>query len=183
MPTITIPHLSESLKPAFSKFGIELVDAIEPKAFEKVVVEYLDNHNVLNLATCKNNEPRCTTLEYFNDGLTVYILSEGGGKLGNIRKNPSVSYTVNDPYHPQTDFFGAVGLQVWGQASLFKSEKHPQRAKKILTNFRNLEGLEKQGLKAAFHSTPFNVITIEPRKMRYLNQRKGFRRVKWAVDK
>ncbi|MBW1856504.1 MAG: pyridoxamine 5'-phosphate oxidase family protein [Deltaproteobacteria bacterium] len=54
----------------------------------------LIHKNALVLATCANNKPRATTLEFFNEGLTVYILGEPGGKIANIKRNPAVSAVV-----------------------------------------------------------------------------------------
>ena len=147
-----------------------------------MIIEYLNQHNVLHLATCKDNEPRCTPLEYFNNGLTVYISSEGGGKFANLKVNSKVSFSISDPYEPNEDFFGASGLQVWGTASTFKKNDNPEKHEKIREFTRNREGLKKLGLEAAANSFNFNIITIEPIKIRYLSLRRGFRNALWTRD-
>ena len=84
MSKLIIPHANMQEKAIFEKFGIHLIEEISAEEFEKVAVAYISTHNVLNLATCRDNEPRCTTLEYFNNGMTIYIMSEGGSKILSI---------------------------------------------------------------------------------------------------
>jgi len=182
MARLIIPTANQNEKEMFRRLGITLVDSLSVEAFEDRVINYLNTHNVLNLATCRDNEPRCTTLEYFNNGLTVYIFSEGGGKILNIKENPKVSYTINDPYHPEEDFFGAVGLQVWGTATLFKRFDDVPKAEEIRKYFRGEEALRKQGLAEMAQKVNYNIITIQPLKIRYLNIRQGFRNVLWQRD-
>jgi general stress protein 26 len=182
MAKIIVPHSNEREKEMFEKLNITLIESISEKELEKVLIEYLNQHNVLHLATCRDNEPRSTPLEYFNNGLTVYISSEGGGKFANLKANPKVSYSISDPYKPAEDFFGASGVQVWGIASTFKKNDDLKRYEEIHKYSRNTEALKKQGLAEAASKFNFNIITIEPLKIRYLNLRKGFRNVMWERE-
>ena len=179
MARVVLPHANEREKEVFKKFNITLVDSISEREFEKEIASYLNQHNVLHLATCRDNEPRSTPLEYFSNGMTVYIFSEGGGKFANLRENAKVSYSIADPYEPAENFFGAVGLQVWGIASTFKKNDDPKRYEGIRQYSRNAEVLKKQGLEQMAQAVNFNVITIEPLKIRYLNLMKGYRNVLW----
>jgi general stress protein 26 len=176
---IMVPHSNEKEKTILKKFNVSMIDSIDEKAFEKVIIDYLDQHNVLHLATCRDNEPRATPLEYYNNGLTVYISSEGGGKFANLKVNSKVSYSICDPYAPAEDFFGAIGLQVWGTAATFKKNDDIKKYEEIRKYSRNVDALKKQGLEQAASAFNFNVITIEPLKIRYLNLKKGFRNVTW----
>ena len=182
MGKVIVPHANERERAAFASVNITLLDTISEKDFLDVIISYLNTHNVLHLATCKDNEPRCTALEYFNNSLTVYIFSEGGGKFANLKANPQVSYTINDPYSPGEDFFGAVGLQVWGTATVFKKSENPERFNEIRSHARTTEELKRQGLDKLADAVNFNVITIDPTKFRYLNYRKGFRNVIWKKE-
>jgi len=110
MGTVTIPKPNEKERAVFDKFGLRMIESLTEEAFQQMAIAYLNSHNVLHLATCKDNEVRCTPLEYFNNGLTVHIFSEGGGKIANIKSNPDVSYSIADSYDPAADFFGASGL-------------------------------------------------------------------------
>jgi general stress protein 26 len=182
MTRLIVPKSNEREKGMLGKFGVSLIESITVEEFEKVVVDYLNSHNVLHLATSKNDEPRSTPLEYFNNGLTVFISSEGGGKFANLKVNPKISYSIADPYDIATDFFGASGLQVWGTVTTFKKNDDPERYQEVRKYSRNLDALKKQGLDQAASSFNFNVIIVEPSKIRYLNLRKGFRNVTWEKE-
>jgi len=179
MPKLIVPHANDRQKEIFKKFNITLRDSISENEFEQEVTNYLGSHNVLHLATCRGVEPRSTPLEYFNNGLTVYIFSEGGGKFANLKENGNVCYSIADPYEPEKNYFGAVGLQVWGIASTFKKNDDPKRCEEIARYSRIGDALKKQGLDQFASKVNYNVITIEPLKIRYLNLMRGFRNVLW----
>ena len=182
MPKLIIPHANNQEKIIFKKFNIHLIESLSAEEFEKVAVAYISAHNLLNLATCRDNEPRCTTLEYFNNGMTAYVFSEGGSKILNIKSNPRVSYTINDLYDPAKDYLSASGLQVWAIASVFKKHDNPAQAVEVQKYFRNSNAVADQGLEQAVSSVNFNIITIEPYKIRYLDLRRGFRNVIWEKE-
>ena len=52
------------------------------------------HRNCLVLATSYGDIPRATPLEFFNEGLTLYIFGEGGGKIANIKRNPHVCAAI-----------------------------------------------------------------------------------------
>jgi hypothetical protein len=179
VPNILLPTMSTARKESFAARGLHFVESITAPEFEQVIADYLAGHNVLHLATCMNNEVRSTTLEYFNNGLTVYILSEGGGKLTNLKANPNVSYTIADPYNPERDYFGASGLQVWGAASVFRKNDAPEEFGEVYRYARTADALQQQDLGAKVSTVNFYVITIAPEKIVYLNYRQGYRKVAW----
>jgi hypothetical protein len=182
MAKIIVPKSNERERAMLAKLNITLIESITEKEFEDTVIDYLNKHNVLHLATCRNNEPRSTPLEYFNNGLTVHIFSEGGGKFANLKANVKVSYSICDPYDPVEDMLGASGLQVWGAASTFKKNDDPAQFEAIHKYSRNAEALKKHGIDQMAAAVNFNVITIEPMRIRYLDMRKGFRNVSWEKE-
>ncbi len=182
MGKVIVPQPNEKELAAFALQGLTMLPGMTEEEFIAMATDFLNRHNVLHLATCKNNEPRCTPLEYFNNGLTVYVFSEGGGKIANLKANDLVSYSISDPYDPGTDFFGASGLQVWGRAMVFKKNTDLERFKKIQKYSRYMKQLDEQGLGEAAGSYNFNVLTIEPFKMRRLCYREGMRNVVWKKD-
>jgi len=179
MAKIIVPKSNERERAMFQKLDITLRESITEEELEKAIIQYLKTHNVLHLATCRDNEPRSTPLEYFNNGLTVYVLSEGGGKFANLKVNPKISYSLCDPYNPVEDMMGSTGLQVWGTASTFKKNDDLVKFESIYKYSRNAEALKKHGIDQMASLVNFNIITIEPLKIRYLNIRKGFRNVMW----
>jgi hypothetical protein len=182
MGKVIVPQPNAKEQAAFAMAGITMRDSMTEEEFLAMAESFLTAHNVLHLATCKNNEPRCTPVEYFNNGLIVYMFCEGGGKIANLKANPHVSYSIADPYNPGADFFGASGMQVWGIATVFKKNDDPDRFREIRNYSRYRKQLEAQGLGEAADSYNFNVITIAPYKIRRLCYRAGLRNVIWKKD-
>jgi len=182
MGKVIVPQPNAKELQAFAMAGIKMRAAMTEEEFIEMAINYLSSHNVLHLATCKDNEPRCTPVEYFNNGLTVHMFCEGGGKIANIREHEKVSYSIADPYNPGVDFFGASGMQVWGRANVFKKNEDINRFREIRAYSRYLKQLDEQGLSEAANTYNFNIITILPYKMRRLCYREGLRNVIWKKD-
>ena len=84
----------------------------------------LIHKKALVLATCAHNKPRATTLEFFNEGLTIYILGEPGGKIANIKRNPLVSAVVYEQPLDHSKF--QKHLQIFGKAELINMRNNPR---------------------------------------------------------
>ena len=84
----------------------------------------LMHKNCLVLATYANNKPRATALEFFNEGLTIYILGEPGGKIANIKRNPNVSAVVYE--QPLDHSKLQKCLQIFGNAELINIRNNPR---------------------------------------------------------
>jgi len=74
------------------------------------------------LGTCVDNTPRVTPIDLYNDGLTVWIAGEPGGKIANIMRNPKVSVGV---YEPVNHSIEQKSLQVFGTAELINEKNNP----------------------------------------------------------
>lgn len=101
---------------------------------EKEILEFLDStcgmvdpnpgthgcglihRNSLVLATSYEDEPRATPLEFFNEGLTIYIFAEPGGKIANIKRNSKVCAAIYE--QPLDHSKPQRSLQIWGKAEL-----------------------------------------------------------------
>ena len=46
------------------------------------------------LGTCRDNIPRVTPIDFYNDGLTLWMIGDPGEKLATIRSNPNVSVGI-----------------------------------------------------------------------------------------
>ena len=73
---------------AFKAAGIKIKQFKTPLGFERVLKKFLKRNHVLHLSTSSGSAPRSTPLEYRLNGMTFYILSEGGGKFANLEKRP-----------------------------------------------------------------------------------------------
>jgi len=74
------------------------------------------HRTALVLATSYKDRPRATALEFFNEGLTLYILGVPGGKIANIKRNPRVSAFIYE--QPMDHRTTQPSLQIFGTAEL-----------------------------------------------------------------
>jgi uncharacterized protein YhbP (UPF0306 family) len=80
----------------------------------KVVLDFLDTHSVMSLATALGGKPFAASLFYASCYFKLYYISspESAHSL-NISKNPSVAVTINKEYW---DWKQVRGLQINGTA-------------------------------------------------------------------
>ena len=76
------------------------------------------------LVTCNDDIPRGTPLEYWTEGLTVYITPDPGTKTRNIAANPNVSVSIYSHVYPkwETDWPAVWGMQISGKGELITDE-------------------------------------------------------------
>lgn len=63
---------------------------INRRKLENMICDFLKTQATCVIATCSDSIPRASTVEFFPIALTIYIITEGGRKVENIRKNPRV---------------------------------------------------------------------------------------------
>ena len=85
------------------------------------IYNFLKEQTMCTIATCKEDVPRATSLEYYSEGTTLYIAAEPGAKIENIRANPRVSVSIFNDVHP--DWPGGAwkrtkGVQITGEATV-----------------------------------------------------------------
>jgi hypothetical protein len=106
----------------------------------------------LVLATCYKNMPRATPLEFFNEGLTLYVFAEPSTKIANIKHNPVVSAAIYQ--QPLDHSVVQTSLQIFGKAELISMKKNPQlfkaKAKKwnLYVTIEKLAKINRAGLSA-----------------------------------
>ena len=100
----------------FNKLKIER-QHLSREELEKEVVDYLSKKHPCSLATCgKDGVPRTSVVDYVNDGLTIYIFSEGGRKFKNIAENNKISVGIGT----STQTIRSVrGVNIEGIAEVF----------------------------------------------------------------
>jgi general stress protein 26 len=96
-------------------FNHRIIKAMPKKELEIHIANFLTTQNMCVLATCSNDLPRATPIEYYSKGLTLYLIAEPGKKLKNIEVNPRVSLGIFAPY---TGWFSARGVQLTGEARI-----------------------------------------------------------------
>lgn len=145
------------------------IKRLTPEQLTRRITGFLQEQKICTLATCANNIPRSTPVRYRSQGLTVYILTEGGGKVKNIRDNPNVSLSIVGEY---TGFQSVTGLQAWGKAVIIKPQDGPlyDEAKTIM-NLEERQDLKNMNLQQI--RTPMDIIKIEVEKARFLSFPEG----------
>jgi nitroimidazol reductase NimA-like FMN-containing flavoprotein (pyridoxamine 5'-phosphate oxidase superfamily) len=81
------------------------------------------------LGTCVDNKPRVTPVDFFNDGMTIWIAGEPGGKIANIMRNPRVAIGI---YESVDHTVTQKSLQLWGRAQLINHKNNPKEFQKRL---------------------------------------------------
>ena len=89
------------------------------KELEDHIAQFLKTQNMCVLATCKDNIPRATPVEYYSHGTTLYVMPTEGQKMENIRHNRIVSVAVFAPY---VNWLSVKGVQISGEATLLTQE-------------------------------------------------------------
>jgi len=131
------------------------------KELEDLITEFMKARATCVIATCSDTMPRASTVEFFPSGLTVYILTEGGRKLENIRKNPQVSIAVSDAF---TNWESLRGLQITGVAEI--GTKGSDIFKEGLEAYR-----KKRGKQDAALPDFMSVIKVLPIQIEYIDTR------------
>jgi len=108
----------------------ELGKALEQKLTEEMPREQLEEHiastlktvSMGTLVTTKDDIPRATPLEYFSEGLTIYMSPDRGTKTRNIEANPNISISIYNNVLPnwEKDWKGLWGMQITGKGELLK---------------------------------------------------------------
>jgi hypothetical protein len=174
--------LPDIVKPFYKKEGIKIKTYKSPESFQKVLVKFIARNQVLHLCTSKKDKPRATPLGYMSQGLTVFILSEGGGKFINLKENKHVSFSIAEAYDVKKDFFGDKGLQAWGKAKGYSLRQNPEPFREALRKMNIKKGarpLRPEDLPSVFH---YRIIEITPDKIRYRNAREGIFNATWKKN-
>jgi uncharacterized protein YhbP (UPF0306 family) len=146
---------------------------------EKEIIDYLGKKHPCTLATCsKNGEPRASVVDYVNEGLTLYVFSEGGSKFKNILENNKVCVGIGN----STRTIKSVrGVNIWGIADVF-TEDAPEYAHAMKLFKPLFDDFEKQtGGPVVFPPGMVRVIRITPTMITYYHYMKGIAAACWEA--
>jgi general stress protein 26 len=145
---------------------------------ESIILDFLREHGedyfTCGLATCWDNEPRCTPVDARNDGLTMYFVSDPGVKLENMQKNPKVCLAVFMPVG-KGYMKNARGLQMWGTAHIIKFEDDPEEFE------RGRKAMRLDEISVSVRNEPFpeemkpmiTMIKVVPNRIAYFDSTSG----------
>ncbi len=106
--------------------GSGLTAQLPRPEMERHIAAFLSQGNVCVLATCLNGVPRATPIEYYSDGLTIFLAASRATKVPNIEGNPRVSVAIyNTPYTDWMDWDNVKGLQITGEPELLRYNERP----------------------------------------------------------
>jgi len=97
------------------------------------IKQYIQDKNICVIATCFENKPRVSTVNYIPDGFTLYIVTSGKSiKCKNIKANPNVSIVIDDQGRQEK-----ACLQAEGVAEILDGAKAEQ-ARKFYSQKRDI---------------------------------------------
>jgi nitroimidazol reductase NimA-like FMN-containing flavoprotein (pyridoxamine 5'-phosphate oxidase superfamily) len=135
-----------------------------PDELRARLVKFLRNNAIGTLATCYDDLPRATPVRYKSNDVDIYILTEGGGKIFNIRRNPSVSFSVHGRY---AGFTTCRCVQLWGQASIIEQHDADYMRAHDIMGLEKRPDLSTVDLKAV--QATMCIVKIMPQRARILN--------------
>jgi nitroimidazol reductase NimA-like FMN-containing flavoprotein (pyridoxamine 5'-phosphate oxidase superfamily) len=137
---------------------------MSPKDLENRIIQFLKEQNMCVLATCSNDVPRATPIEYRSEGTTLYFVGEPGTKLKNMKDNPNVSIGIFLPY---TGWDSAKGAQITGKAKIISRENSTE-FKEGLAAYQWEKTAKELGLKT-FPETGVELVKVEPEKIEFID--------------
>src|ERR671930_2620721 len=89
-------------------------------ALRSQVLDYLEHHQVMTLATVGPEGPWAAAVFYVHRGLTLYFLSSPGSRHGrNLSADPRAAATIQEDYRDWPDI---KGIQLEGRAVAVDAE-------------------------------------------------------------
>jgi uncharacterized protein len=88
----------------------------EPLSLKQQVIDYLQSHNTMTLATCSGEVPWAATVFYASDDLRLYFFSVPDSRhCQNLAVNARIAVTVQEDYK---DWRTIKGIQLEGEVAL-----------------------------------------------------------------
>ncbi len=86
---------------------------MEQNELKQMILEYLESHHTVSLATERNGIPHAASVFYVSIDFTLYFLSSPTSRHGeNLYLNPKVSATINEDY---SNWLMIKGIQLEGR--------------------------------------------------------------------
>ena len=145
---------------------------------EKEIIDYLCKKQPCSLATCgRDCIPRISVVDYVNEGLTIYILSEGGDKFKNLKENNRVAIGIGTGSRA----LKTRGVNLWGIAEVF-SDDTPGFAHGIKFFQPVLDDMAKAiGSSVKIPKGILRMIKVTPTKIVYHHTMKGIKHAVWEA--
>lgn len=152
-------------------------------ALKQEILDYLQSHNTVTLATCAGDVPWAATVFYASDGFCLYFLSVPESRhCGNLAANPRVAATIQEDYKDWRDI---KGVQLEGTVEAVDSEAGKAAgmtiyAAKYPEVLRAFAGPDAGVLAAAFRKV--KLYRLAPTRVFFIDNARGFgNRQEWVV--
>ena len=148
---------------------------------EKEIIDYLSKKQPCSLATCgKDGAPRISVVDYVNDGLIIYIISEGGDKFKNLKENNRVAVGIGTG----SKALKTRGVNIWGIADVFADgdPEFEDGIKLFKTIFEEMAQALGKGSEMILPRGILRLIRITPIRMVYHHTMKGIKHARWEID-
>ena len=175
---LTEEEREQMLEQAFKKMNIERKH-LSKEELEKEIIDYLSKKQACSLATCDTNGvPRISVVDYMNDGLTIYIISEGDDKFKNLKENNKVAVGIGTS---AKTLRSVRGVNIWGIAEVF-AEGTPEFTKGMQPFSPILKDLaETRGEPVQVPKGMVRVIRVTPTRMVYSHNNRGIVNAHWEA--
>jgi uncharacterized protein YhbP (UPF0306 family) len=139
------------------------------------ILDYMESHNTMTLATSQGDSPWAATVFYASDGLKLYFFSAPDSRhCQNLAANARVGVTIQEDYH---DWRRIKGIQLEGRVAAIESiiEKgkamtvYARKYPEVVKIFSNPES---GALYKAFLKVKFYRVIAE--KVYYIDNEQGF---------
>jgi uncharacterized pyridoxamine 5'-phosphate oxidase family protein len=175
---ITYEERDQMYDQAFKKMGIERKRPSREE-LEQEISDYLSKRQPCSLATCgKDGWPRISVVDFVNEGLTLYIFSEGGDKFKNLKENNKVAVGIGTG----SQTMKSRGINIWGIAEVFDDETSEfAHGLKVISPI--LKGMEEAaGGQIKMPKGIMRMIRITPTRMVYHHTSKGIKLEVWEAE-
>ena len=86
---------------------------------KRQILDYMESHNTMTLATAQGDAPWAATVFYASDGLKLYFFSAPDSRhCQNLAVNPRLAVTIQEDYH---DWRRIKGVQLEGRVAAVES--------------------------------------------------------------
>ncbi len=172
---LTPEEREQMINKAYEKMNIKRRH-LSREELEAEIIDYLSKKQPCSLATCSADAvPRISVVDYVNEGLTIYIISEGGDKFKNLKENNKVAVGIGTG----AQALKTRGVNIWGIAEVFTDD-----APEFEHGMKVLEPVLKEMADAM--GVPFQVpkgvlrlIRVTPTKIVYHHTMKGIKHALW----
>jgi hypothetical protein len=142
---------------------------------EQQILDYLQSHNTMTLATCAGDLPWAATVFYASDGLQLYFFSSPDARHSvNLSANSRVAVTIQEDYK---DWRAIKGIQLEGKVMLVDGVIDKAKAMAVYARkYADVIKLFTDPSSGVFHKAFLKVkfYRVVPDKVLFIDNEEGF---------